>query len=154
MPTLNEQLNELHAAAELRMSHLKALYRGYVCTNDELDATAEDLGYSSLTTGFSDDWQYDARATYALEWNYTPSDEDGPGYWRLLLSCGGPQEEIRFYGGTSFDHADFHLMNWGTNDRTRLHGDAEATARAIFEEYEELGMVEESTIDAAEELDY
>ena len=76
----------------------------------------------------------------------TPGTFDNDaGYWRYQISYGGPSEELRFYGP---DRVDFVYLNWFDGATRRLNGDDLETAKAMWDDFNECGTIEQVRKDA------
>jgi hypothetical protein len=137
-----------------RLFDLKVLYRLYDCDEDDKKAFCEDEGIDceldedgEIEDEGLDDAVNERRYEYGLGFDYvapgTFSDQE-TGYWRYQISCGGPSEEIRFFGDSSggFYGAEFWFLDWFDGARLPLHGDALETARAIWEDFSEMDMLQ------------
>ena len=77
------------------------------------------------------------QADYGLSFDYIEPDGREPGYFRYLLSTGGPHEEIRFYASPMIGEqmhmttAFFVLKDWG--DFAKLDITDNVTTRAIWD---------------------
>lgn len=55
---------------------------------------------------------------YGLSFEYVPGEHDERGFWRWLISWGGPSEEFRFYGESLdeyksvLDRIQFRFHDW------------------------------------------
>jgi hypothetical protein len=86
---------------------------------------------------------------YGLDFEYViPDDVNGRPYWcLLLLSTGGPHEEIRFYGDllgeydARFNCAVFVYKDWFDHAETEITGAHRATMREIFDFLAEMGSL-------------
>ena len=114
-----ERINKLW---ESRREDIAALY--YVsCEAERIDWAIEN-GYIQEhhrhETNDVDDVIDEIRNDYALGLDYVEPEGREPGYWRYLLSTGGPQEVIRFYSSPMLDgslrltSASFHLIDWNS----------------------------------------
>ena len=95
---------------------------------------------------------YTARNEYAPSWDYMPSGDEGPGYFRYQISWGGPSEEIRMfvdYGG-KLSYAEFWFLDWFVGHGIALTGEEFETAEAILSDFDEVGMVERAYEEAIE----
>ena len=101
-----------------RREDIAALY--YVSSEEERIDWAKENGYIQDETNDLDDVIDEMRSDYALDLDYVEPEGREPGYWRYLLSTGGPQEEIRFYSSPMLDGslrliaASFHLIDWNS----------------------------------------
>ena len=106
--------------------------RYYVSCEAERIDWAKENGYIQDETNDLDDVIDEIRSDYALDLDYVEPVGREPGYWRYLLSTGGPQEEIRFFsspmlaGSLRLIAASFHLIDWSTSDSIDITED-EAT---------------------------
>ena len=113
-----------------RREDIAALY--YVSSEEERIDWAKENGYIQDETNDLDDVIDELRGDYALDLDYVEPEGREPGYWRYLLSTGGPQEEIRFYSSPMLDGslrliaASFHLLDWSTSESIDITED-EAT---------------------------
>lgn len=77
---------------------------------------------------------------YGLSFEWVDGNAENPGYWRYLLSYGGPSEEIRFYGDAARNvyKIEFWLLDWFDGaPRDITQG---ARAQALAEDFAECGM--------------
>ena len=101
-----------------RREDIAALY--YVSCEAERIDWAKENGYIQDETNDLDDVIVELRGDYALDLDYVEPEGREPGYWRYLLSTGGPQEEIRFFfspmldGSLRLTSASFHLIDWNS----------------------------------------
>ena len=101
-----------------RREDIAALY--YVSSEEERIDWAKENGYIQDETNDLDDVIDELRGDYALDLDYVEPEGREPGYWRYLLSTGGPQEEIRFFSSPMLDGslhliaASFHLIDWNS----------------------------------------
>ena len=101
-----------------RREDIAALY--YVSCEAERIDWAKENGYIQDETNDLDDVIVELRGDYALDLDYVEPEGREAGYWRYLLSTGGPQEEIRFYSSPMLDgslrltSASFHLIDWNS----------------------------------------
>ena len=101
-----------------RREDIAALY--YVSSEEERIDWAKENGYIQDETNDVDDVIDEIRSDYALDLDYVEPEGREPGYWRYLLSTGGPQEEIRFFSSPMLDgslrltSASFHLLDWNS----------------------------------------
>jgi len=64
---------------------------------------------------------------YGLDFDYVPASvagDNAQGYWRYLLSCGGPREEFRFYAlrDMSLTSINFVFLDRPNKVIIKLHG--------------------------------
>jgi len=79
---------------------------------------------------------------YGLCFDYVPPgtfNDQEEGFWRYQLSCGGPQDEIRFYSSDqkTLYKAEYWFLDWG--DGAKKHVKDEEVVRYLwdmFVEYE------------------
>lgn len=82
------------------------------------------------------------QADYGLSLDYIEPDGREPGYFRYLLSTGGPHEEVRFYaspmksGRMHMTTASFVLKDWG--DFAEIDIGDNVTTRVIWEVLSEI----------------
>ena len=62
---------------------------------------------------------------YALEFSYYDEGDDEPGFWRYIISTGGPQEEFRFYvdQNCKLIKAEFWYLDWFTGEHINVTHD-------------------------------
>jgi len=81
---------------------------------------------------------------YALCFDYVEQVGKNPGYWRYQISCGGPQEEIRYYAGKDIPSdgylgdmtcVEFWLLDWWDGAPVELTGDDLELALWVFERH-------------------
>lgn len=96
----------------------------------------EDLGY----TDPDDAGLYE----YGLGFDYVEAgtfDDQPEGFFRYQFSYGGPRSELRFFVSLdgSLHRAEFWFLDWFDGASLDLTDDD--TARAVFEVFDELGMI-------------
>lgn len=85
---------------------------------------------------------------YGLGFDYVEPGtlkDQSEGYWRYQLSCGGPQEEIRFYasprrGGFTLYRAEFWYLNWFDGAKVDVTGDR--IVKLVWEFFEDMDAVD------------
>ena len=118
-----------------RREDIAALY--YVSCEAERIDWAKENGYIQDETNDLDDVIDEIRSDYALDLDYVEPEGREPGYWRYLLSTGGPQEEIRFYSSPMLDGslrliaASFHLID--SNSLYTLDITEDAAVNALWD---------------------
>ena len=98
----------------------------------------DENGALDLDSLIDDEWGditeycYERFSEYGLSFDYVPGYTDfnpGEGYWRFQISCGGPSEEIRFFGESDrFGKAEFWYLDWFDGASTDVSDDAAALA--------------------------
>ena len=84
------------------------------------------------------------RDEYGMLWQYIEPDGRKPGYFRYLLSTGGPHEEVRFYaspmigGQMHMTTASFILKDWYALLSAELDITDNDTTRAIWDVFLDL----------------
>ena len=80
---------------------------------------------------------------YGLCFDYVPAD-GGEGYFRYQLSCGGPQEEFRFFTGPELMpyKIQFWFLDWFDGASRNLQGEDKALMQEIFDFFSECGTVQ------------
>ena len=155
-PTCEERVQ---AALDGRLLDLKCMFRPNETTNGELAEFLDGMGVDTpeLADGetwddYEDSLEDNAREevyNYGLAFDYvTPGTFDNDaGYWRYQISWGGPSEELRFY---SRDRVDFVYLDWFDGADRRLYGDQAETAGALWDWYDEAGILEDERAKAEE----
>jgi len=67
------------------------------------------------------------------------------GYFRYQLSCGGPQDEFRFYTDENLDpvRVEYWFLDWFDGAKIILHGKDFDLLNEIFQDFKELGVVQD-----------
>lgn len=77
---------------------------------------------------------------YGLCFDYV-EHEDSEGYWRYQISCGGPSDEIRFYGNVKrFYKIEYWYLDWF--DGASIDITKDVTAFWVWEQFQDVGEVE------------
>ncbi len=89
----------------------------------------------------SDD-EYGRWEEYGLSFDYAPAgtfNGQRVGFFRFLISWGGPSEEIRFYCDPQFNlqRADFWFMDWFDGAKSRLTGRDLELIQEIWDDWKE-----------------
>lgn len=99
-----------------------------------------------LYSTYCDDYDNSDIYEYGLAFDYvaplTFGDKQKEGYWRYQISCGGPQEEFRFYssGYNCQPHRiTFVFLDWFDGHERKLQGNDLATLNSIWQLFQELG---------------
>ena len=142
--------DRVEASRDSRLADLRKLWELYCDGDEDGDEETGNL------------WEYGLSFDYVVPETFTDQDE---GFWRYQISCGGPQEEIRFYASltpgkcadwcehcTPYDkpsphpmtahlyRAEFWFLDWfdgASRDVTN-----EDTVRDLWEWFNECGSVE------------
>lgn len=153
-PTCAERVKQ---AMQSRMADLKILYRREDCEKEELESFLKGEG-RDIEDLEEDDLQeliFECQSEYGLSFDYVPSgtftDQD-QGYFRYQISYGGPSEEIRMY--TDAEHAgcysaEFWFLDWFDGAKVVLTSDELDTARAMFQDFLDCGVIGHALKEAA-----
>ena len=144
-----------------RMEDLGFLYGEYAYDSkdwsDETWETAKDFDINNeMEPDEIDEIMMEARSNYGLSWDYVSADtfdNQEQGYFRYQISWGGPSEEIRFYVdyGKKLYKAEYWFLDWFTGHGIELNGEYLEIAEAIFDDFDDIGMVESAYESAMEE---
>lgn len=160
MTTCKERISDRY---EGRIKDLRLLYDMDVCyglDKCELEALVDII---DVTFGYTPEPDFDAileclynaRAEYGLCWDYVEPDtfnehaEIPEGYYRYQLSCGGPQDEFRFYPGYMNTRKGWHLskitynfLDWFDGAEMTPQGDDWKMLETIYQDFVDCGMCE------------
>jgi len=112
-----------------------------------------------MITGTEREWEKEdlpGLFDYGLEFAYVPAGtyrDQEEGYFRYLISWGGPSEEIRYWVDEALNvvRADFWFLDWFDGAGERLKGNELEIAEAVFGQFKDVGAVEEAIKKAEEE---
>ena len=95
--------------------------------------------------------------TYGLSFDYVPSntfDDQEQGYFRYQLSWGGPSDEFRFYidPDGSVYCIEYWFLDWFDGAHRTLEGGDKMLLIEIFNDFEDMGIVESELEKAREEM--
>ena len=121
--------DELPRHYKSTMADIRTLWELY---KTDPDASDEELG------NFSE---------YGLAFDYVPAgtfNDQKRGFFRYQLSCGGPQEEFRYFcdEGFSVTRVEFWFLNWFDGAKKILQSNDLALMLEIWNDWRELGVVE------------
>lgn len=144
-----------------RMEDLGFLYGEYAYDSkdwgNETWKTAKDFGINNeMEPDEIDEIMMEARSNYGLSWDYVSADtfdNQEQGYFRYQISWGGPSDEIRFYVdyGKKLYKAEYWFLDWFTGYGINLKGNYLDIAKTIFNDFDDIGMVESAYEQAMEE---
>ncbi len=122
---------------EGRMEDIRTLWGIYL---DDSDASDPDLG----------SWH-----EYGLCFDYVPAGtftDQERGFFRFQLSCGGPQDEFRYWTDEQFKpyKIEYWFLDWGDGAHVNPQGEDLALLREIWDDWLELELPQCKMKEAAE----
>jgi len=84
----------------------------------------------------SDEWKGNLE-NYGLGFDYVPPQEEEPGYFRYLLSWGGPSDEFRFFVDHKFKvvEVEYWFLDWYDGAKRVLTGDDFELLKGIWDSW-------------------
>jgi hypothetical protein len=104
----------------------------------------------------NDDVSEDSFYEHGLSFEYVAGDEDRPGFFRYLISWGGPSTEFRFFAdGSGYNwkmwKCEFWLLDWFDGAYATAYGDDKELMNEIFQNFAECGSCEHAVGQAIED---
>ena len=113
-----------------RIADLRKLWEAY---EKDPDTEVEDLGTLN---------EYGLSFDYVAPGTFSDQDE---GFWRYQLSCGGPQDEFRFYSSGAHDkpyRIEYWFLDWFDGHGRALVGEDLVLLTDLWRWFEEMGSTE------------
>jgi len=122
--TCEEQIND---SLENTISYIREMWEVYIGQSPETDEITEDSFHE-----------------YGLSLEYSSSEDGEPGFFRYLLSWGGPSSEFRFFTDPDLCcyRIEYWFLDWFDGASRRLYDSDKDLMLEIFDMWRDCGTLE------------